>query len=105
MRFSTVNKGTAPPPPDIGAGILDALEAWADRYTAGGQMEEVWGFAGIPGGAGILNVSSHEELDEIISQSPVAPFSQTEIHPLVELREVVEHGKRAMEFLLAGARR
>ncbi len=31
MRFLIVNKGTTPPPPDIGSGILDALEAWADR--------------------------------------------------------------------------
>ena len=104
MRFLIVNKGTTPPPPDRGVAILDALEAWADRYTASGKMEEVWGFAGIRGGAGILNVGSLEELDEIISQSPVAPFSQTEIYPLVEMHEVVEHGKRAMESLLAGAR-
>ena len=105
MRFLIVNKGKDPLPPEKGVGMLDALEAWGKRYSAAGKLEQTWGFAGIRGGAGILDVDSLEELDEIVSANPLVPFSETEIYPLLDMHEVIAHGKHAMESMMAGAHR
>jgi muconolactone delta-isomerase len=105
VRFLIVNEGNAYPPLEMGPAILDGLEAWANRHTASGKMEQVWGFAGTRGGGGILNVESLEELDEIISQSPVAPFSETKVYPLLDIHEVIAHGKQAMEAMMSGMHR
>ena len=48
-------------------------------------MDDVWGFAGILGGGGVFNVESLEELDSIMVEFPFAPFTDTEIIPLVDI--------------------
>ncbi len=101
MKFLIVSKGTLTPPPDRMMGMLDAMEAWEQRYSAGGKLQ-AWGFSGIRGGAGILEVDSLEELDEIVSASPVNPFSETEIYPLIDLHDAVAHGKTAIQGMMAG---
>jgi muconolactone delta-isomerase len=89
----------------MGPTVVDALQAWADGYTASGKMEHVWGFAGARGGGGVLNVESPQEVDEIVSSSPVASFSETRVYPLQEIHEVIAHGKQAMEAMRAEMRR
>jgi muconolactone delta-isomerase len=105
MRFLVVTEGRTVPPPEMGPAMLDALGAWADRHTASGKMEQIWGLAGVRGGAGTLNVDSLEELDEIMTQSPVGPFSDTRIYPLIDVHEAIAHGKQAMAAMMAGMRR
>ena len=39
-------------------------------------MEQSWGYAGLPGEGGILNVSSNEELGQIMIGLPLGPFSE-----------------------------
>ncbi len=103
VKFLVVNKGKMTPPPDRMVGMLDALEAWEQRYSAGGKLQ-AWGFSGTPGGAGILEVDSLEELDEIVMASPVSPFSEIEIYPLIDLHDAVAHGKNAVKGMMAGMR-
>ena len=85
MKFLVVTKSRMPFPPDMAIGLVEATEGWARKYTENGKMQQVWSFAGIQGGVGILNVSSLEELDDIMTKFPFGPFSDIDIYGLVEL--------------------
>jgi len=61
-------------------------------------MEQSWGFVGPQGGGGILNVSSNEELDSIISEFPFGPWSETEIRALTDF-------ERSLDNLIAAMRK
>ena len=63
MRFLVVTKPKHPVPPEAVVALFDGLLAWTGAWSGQGKMEQVWGFAGVGGGGGILNVDSIEELD------------------------------------------
>lgn len=101
MRYLVVAKNRAPLPPDMALGVLGAMTAWNERYTTAGKIEQSWAFAGVQAGGGILNVASPEELDELMAGFPLAPFSNVEIYPLVDLPPALERGKQAISAMLA----
>lgn len=102
MRYLVIAKNRAPLPPDSALGVLDAMIAWNERYTATGKIEQSWAFAGLQSGAGVLNVASPEELDEVMAGFPLAPFSNVEIYPLVDLLPALGRGKEAISAMIAG---
>jgi muconolactone delta-isomerase len=65
--------------------ITEAMQQWSDTHRKSGKAEQIWGFAGLPGGGGILNVDSNEELDAIMSSFPFANWSDTQIYPIVDI--------------------
>ncbi|MSQ11929.1 MAG: hypothetical protein EXR48_04465 [Dehalococcoidia bacterium] len=79
------------------------MQAWIARYRAQKKMEHVWSFAGLPGGAGLLNVNSLEELDAILSEFPFGPFSDIKIYPITELDGSLQRVKQAMQQASGGA--
>ncbi|MBI2854984.1 MAG: hypothetical protein HYX87_08740 [Chloroflexi bacterium] len=95
MRFLVISKGTSPIPIEMVSGAMDATLAWNNRYIMAKKFEQVWGFAGIPAGGGVINVESADELDQIMSEFPLAPFSHTEIYPLVDAKNAFERAKKA----------
>jgi len=54
-------------------------------------------FAGRKGGCVIWDVESVEELHILISQSPIFPFLETEITPLISIENALESVKSALE--------
>ncbi len=102
MRFLIVTKSKFPFPPGMAAPLFDAMASWVDTYTKSGKMEQVWGFAGLPGGGGILNVDSFEELDSIMTNMPFGPFSEIEVYGLADVRQALATGKRAAEMMTKG---
>ena len=82
MRFLVVTKSKHPTPPEAVVPLFEALQQWVQRHTQNKKIEQVWNFAGIPGGGGILNVNSLEELDSIMVEFPLGPFSDIEIYGL-----------------------
>ncbi len=100
MRFLVVTKSKVPVPPEALGGLVDAMTSWTARYQ--GKMEQVWSFAGIPGGGGILNVASLDELDAIMAQFPFGPFSDIEIYPLVDLDASLQRVKQAAQAMAGG---
>ena len=100
MRFLVNGKNRSPVPPEAFPALLDAMLAWISRYK--GKME-VWGFAGIPGGGGIINVDSVEEMDSIMVEFPLGPFTDTEIIPLVEIEPQLQHIKQVVQAMAVGA--
>lgn len=104
MRFLIVTRSKHLIPPEAGPALIDAMTAWTDRMTRSKKMEQVWSFAGIPGGGGILNVDSLEELDAIMTEFPFGPFSEIEVYPLADLKAAMANFKRVMQQMAPPAR-
>jgi muconolactone delta-isomerase len=99
MKYLVVTKSKMPFPPEMALGIVDAVEGWTRKYTAKGQLEQIWSFAGLQGGGGIANVNSLEELDAIMTEFPIAPFSDIEIYGLVDFEKSVGIWKEAAKAM------
>lgn len=95
MKFLITGKTSTPVPPEMAFGLFDAFSGWARKYTANKKAEQIWGFAGLPAGGGVFNVESFDELDAIMSEWPLAPWSTIEIHPLVDVQTSIQHAKQA----------
>ena len=102
MRYLIVTTARSPFPPDMTIGLLDAMSKFAERYTAAGKIEQTWSFAGLRGGGAIMNVDSPEELDEIMTEFPLASFSKVRVYGLVDLQKSLDYGKKAMAAMMAG---
>ena len=99
MKFLVVTKAKMPPPPEIALSLVNAVDAWAQKYISSGKLEQIWGFAGLYGGGGIGNVNSPEELDEIMSEFPWALFSDTEIYTLIDFKTAQQNARRSMQAM------
>ena len=82
--------------------LVDAMQAWMQEQTATKKMEQIWGFAGIPGGGGILNVASPDEADAVMAGFPFLPFSNVTLYALVDLGPKLERTKQVAQQRLAG---
>ena len=102
MQFLVITKQASPPPPEMLVPMLDAMSAWVAQHRASGKMIAIWSFAGTTGGGGVLDVESHEELDEIMARFPFAPFSSVEILPLSDLDKSLANGKAFVQEMMAG---
>ena len=58
MRFLVVSKSVHPLPMEATGMLLEAMRGWVRQNTANKKMEQSFGFAGLPGGGGILNVNT-----------------------------------------------
>ena len=103
MRFLIVTMSKFPFPPEMAASLFEAMQGWVDVNTKSGKMEQVWGFAGLPGGGGILSVDSFEELDAIMTSMPFGPFSNVEVYGLSDVKQALMTGKHAIEMMKKGA--
>jgi muconolactone D-isomerase len=97
MRFLITAKNKFPIPPEIGPGLADATIAWGKKYTANGKIEQLWTVAGVAAGGGIANVNSSDELDAIMTEFPLGPFSEIEVYPLADLVGSMERLKKATQ--------
>jgi muconolactone delta-isomerase len=88
----------------MGAMMVEGMKAWLSEHRGTGKLEDVWSFAGIVGGGGILNVDSPEELDKIMIGFPFGQTSQVEIYPLADLDASLEATAAQMQMVaeLAG---
>lgn len=105
MRFLFTAKTIHPMPPDMALGLMEALEGWVNKHTASKKFEQAWHFPGMMGGGGIINVNSLEELNAIVMEFPLAPFTETEVRPLMEIHEGLKHIKQAMQASMPGGQR
>ena len=103
MRFLLVTTNKAPLPPEVAPSLIDAMRPWLTKHA--GKVEQVWSFAGIQGGGGIIDVESLEEMDAFMAEFPLGPFSDITIYPLVELYGSLERSKQSMQAMSAGGRR
>lgn len=102
MRYLVVTNQKTPAPPEMTLGLLAAMKAFNARYTAAGKVEHSWGFAGLSGGGAVLNVSSLEELDEIMAEFPFGAFADIQIYGLVDLNKALDTASKALEAMIGG---
>ena len=76
------------------------IEGWekAIDYQKQGKILTQGIFAGRKGGCVIWDVESVEELHTLISQSPIFPFLETEITPLISIENALEPVKLAQKI-------
>jgi muconolactone delta-isomerase len=102
MRFLIISKTMHMVPPEMGPGLVDAFSAYIAKYTESGKVEQSWSFAGLNAGCAILNVASLDELDAILQEYPLGPFSELEVHGLVDLQQSIQRTKEIMQAMAAG---
>lgn len=102
MRFLVTTKPKFQMPPEVAPGLMAALSAWVKEYTDNGKIEASWANAGSEGGGGILNVSSLEELDAIMVELPIRPFSEIEVVPITELHASLERAQKMFQAMAGG---
>jgi muconolactone delta-isomerase len=102
MRFLIVTRATSPFPPATAPMLVAGMKQWATAHRETGKIEQIWSFAGMGGGGGILNVDSHEELDEVMAGFPFGPFSRIELYPLADLDAGLDNFAKAMQQMMGG---
>ncbi len=85
MKFLIVTQGRNPVTPDMAIPMMEMMDTWLSENRAAGKLVDAWSFAGQIGGAGVLEVDSHEELDAIMSRFPFNPTSSVTVYPLADL--------------------
>ena len=89
MKFLFMTKPRGNFPPAAAGNILKATKAWVNARHADRSLEYFYAFpAG--GGAGVVNVDSNEALMKMLRDSPAFPFTETEIHPLVDFNQSMD---------------
>ena len=102
MEFLIITRQSTPPPPEMVVPLLEASQDWVSEVRASGKVTGAWAFAGTQNGCGVLEVDSHEELDEIIGRFPFAPFSNIEVIALSDLDRSLQTAKAVAQQALAG---
>ena len=99
MEFLIVSKNKYMTPPEDVPSLIDATLAWTRKYDK--QIEQIWSFAGQQAGGGIAKVESLEELNAILAEFPLSPFSETDVYPLVDLVASLERQKETLQSTCA----
>jgi len=103
MRFLVVSESRESMPMEMVLPAMHGMQAWLAEHRASGKLEHVWSFAGTDGGGGIVNVDSHEELDEIMSGFPFAQTSTVHVYPLADIDSSMKGAIASFEAMLASA--
>ena len=102
MKLLVISKSKYPLPTEAISGLMDGAMAWKRKY--GGKIEQLNAFAGMQGGMGIIDVDSAEELDTIIAELPMSPFSDIEIYPLTDVEGTWQRSKQIAEATARGGK-
>lgn len=101
MRFLVVTENRTPLAPEMALPMMRMMQAWSAEHTASGKLEQVWSFAGLVGGGGILNVDSHEELDAVMGGFPFAQNSKIAVYVLADLDVALRDQITRIEGIMA----
>ncbi len=101
MRFLVITNPKHPVPPELAVVLSDAMLGWMTKIKESGKLETLFGYTGIPGGGCILNVDSAEEANSIILEFPFGPFSDVQVHVVVDPFESVKQFKQIAQAMIA----
>lgn len=103
MKFlvMTTRRQNAPIPPDAIARILGAQREWFEEHLSDGTFDCVYGYPQGGGGVGIVNAGTTEELNELLTGSPLFPIADFEVRALTDVTVALENGARALERVSA----
>ncbi len=100
MRFLVLTFTNQMMPPETAAQATGATIEWINKYREKGIMKDVFSLGGINGGGGILDVDTPEQLDEIMIEFPMNPFSEIKIYPLSDVKHALKHMQQHMQNML-----
>ena len=101
MRFLVVTLNRTPIPLEMAPALLEGMRAWMEGNSD--TIEQIWSFAGVGGGGGILNVESLEQLDAVMGQFPYGPFSDIQIYGLADLKQSLDGFEEMFKQMAGGA--
>ncbi len=89
MKFLVTIIQKQSPPPQIMPALVEATIQWMAQAKGGGKFDAIYSIAGQPGGLGIANVGSLEELNDIIAGYPMTPFCDVQTLPLSDIDQAL----------------
>jgi hypothetical protein len=89
MKYLVISKPRGNLPPAMAVNILGGTKAWVNARIKDKSLEYFYAFT-IGGGAGIANADSHEGLMKMMRENPAFPFTETDVHPLVDFNPSME---------------
>lgn len=99
MRVLLVARSKFPFPPEHLPALFQGFTAWRAQYKD--RMEGFYFFAGENGGCGILNVPDEAFLNRMMLEWPLAPFSDVQMHPLVDGDVALQQWNEAIQSMAA----
>lgn len=88
MKFLITIIQKQSPPPQIMPALVEATIQWMAQAKGSGKFDAIYSIAGQPGGLGIANVGSLEELD-LIAGYPMTPFCDVQTLPLSDIDQAL----------------
>ena len=85
MRFLVLSEHRDQIPADAVKDLMAATDKWIDDNAE--TVVVNWANAGRPGGGGIINVESLEQLEQIMLAFPLGRYSEVTITPIIDLKE------------------
>ncbi len=95
MRVAVIYRPRTTPPPEAFAQLFQAMGEWVSRYQS--RMELLGFFVG-GGGIGVIDMDDAAEFQRLTAENPFTPFSDVEIHPLVDAQTAL----RTLQQAFAG---
>ena len=101
MKFLTIIIQKQPPPPEIMPALIEATIKWMAWAKGSGKFDVIYSIAGQPGGLGIANVDSLEELNDIIAGYPMTPFCNVQTIPLSDVDQALATQRELVKKMAA----
>lgn len=100
MRFLVHTKGRDPLTLEMGLMMIEGMRGWLGNLRASGHLVDVWAYAGTQGGGGILEVASHEELNELMAGFPFGQTSDIEVIALSDMDTALDQATAAIKQMM-----
>ena len=88
-------KGVPPPLPREEF-LEHVIKEWETviNFRRKGKILEAYGYTNQPGGFIIYDVNARKELDDLLSQLPMHPFTEFQVVPLITAEQALELAKQ-----------
>jgi len=98
MKFLIIDRGgTIELPPSEVEAIFMRARDWVKEKMDEGKIENAYALAGEMSSMMVLNVNSHEELDDALQDYPLSNYSVFEIYPLSDALHSYEKAAQAFK--------
>lgn len=89
MKFMVMPMQTRTVPPELMSTLVEVTAEWMGWAKKSGKFDCIYCISGQPGGIGIVNVNSLEELNDVVSGYPMTPFCEVGVYPLSDIDQAM----------------
>ena len=101
MSFLVHGRVTHQVPPELAVELTDAYLAYVKKWKAAGAVDQVWNYLACLGGCMIVNLTSVDDLDQMLLEHPFIPYMEVTVEPLVEAEAGSERFKDMFRAMTA----